>query len=49
MRYADPDSGWIEQGDGRAAFLWHCYACDYQFEAIAYFPDGNDGGHALAA
>ena len=40
---------WIEQGEGRTAYLWHCYACDYQFEAIAYFHDGEDGGHALAA
>ena len=44
-----PIPEWIERGDGRAAYLWHCYACDYQFEAIAYFPDGEDGGHALAA
>jgi hypothetical protein len=43
-----PIPEWIEQSDGRAAYLWHCYACDYQFEAIAYFPD-DDGGHALAA
>lgn len=40
---------WVEQGEGRAAYLWHCYACDYQFEAIAYFDDRDEEGHALAA
>jgi hypothetical protein len=27
---------WIEAGPRRTSYLWHCYACDYQFEAVAY-------------
>lgn len=40
--------GWVEHGHGRAAYLWHCDACDYTFEAIAYFHDGG-ADHLLAA
>jgi hypothetical protein len=43
-----PIPEWAEHDHGRAAYLWHCYACDYQFEAIAYFHEDDDG-HALAA
>jgi ribosomal protein L37AE/L43A len=33
---AAPD--WIEaEPGGGIAYLWHCRACDYRFEAIAYF------------
>jgi ribosomal protein L37AE/L43A len=33
---AVPD--WTESlPGGRTAFLWHCRACDYRFEAVAYF------------
>jgi hypothetical protein len=28
---------WIESGPGRISYLWHCWACDYQFEAVAFF------------
>src|SRR5437868_7009216 len=28
---------WIESGPGRTSYLWHCWACDYQFEAVAFF------------
>ena len=28
---------WIEDGPRRVAYLWHCWACDYQFEAVAFF------------
>jgi hypothetical protein len=43
---AMPD--WIESlPGGRTAFLWHCYACDYRFEAVAYF--GETEQEALAA
>jgi hypothetical protein len=38
---------WVEQDHGRVAYLWHCTACDYQFEAIAFYPDRDD--RALAA
>lgn len=30
---------WIEAGPLRTAYLWHCWACDYQFEAVAVFED----------
>jgi ribosomal protein L37AE/L43A len=43
-----PIPEWVEHDHGRAAYLWHCHACDYQFEAIAYFHEADDG-HALAA
>jgi hypothetical protein len=38
---------WIELGPGRAAYLWHCFACDYCFEAVAYFDESDS--EALAA
>jgi hypothetical protein len=30
---------WIEAGQQSTAYLWHCHACDYRFEAVAYFED----------
>jgi hypothetical protein len=38
---------WIESGPQRTSYLWHCFACDYQFEAVAFFED--EGSEALAA
>lgn len=38
---------WIESGSNSTAYLWHCWACDYQFEAVAYFEDAES--EALAA
>ena len=38
---------WIESSPGRAAYLWHCFACDYCFEAVAYFDESDS--EALAA
>ena len=44
---AAPD--WIEAlPGGRTAFLWQCRACDYRFEAVAYFR-GHVEREALAA
>jgi ribosomal protein L37AE/L43A len=43
-----PIPEWVERDHGRVAYLWHCHACDYAFEAIAYFHDGGND-HALAA
>jgi len=40
---------WIETGPGRAAYLWHCFACDYRFEAVAYFDESDVDGEQLAA
>ena len=34
---ATPD--WVEAGEGRVSYLWHCRACDYRFEAIAIFDE----------
>jgi hypothetical protein len=30
---------WIESGPHCTSYLWHCWACDYQFEAVAYFEE----------
>jgi hypothetical protein len=38
---------WIESGPQRTSYLWHCFACDYQFEAVAFFEDADS--EALAA
>jgi hypothetical protein len=27
---------WIEAGQRRTSYLWHCFACDYRFEAVAF-------------
>jgi hypothetical protein len=31
-----PIPEWIEAGQRRTSYLWHCYACDYRFEAVAF-------------
>ena len=33
---------WIETAPRRTAYLWHCHACDYRFEAVAYFDDASE-------
>jgi hypothetical protein len=40
---------WIEDGPRRTAYLWHCWACDYRFEAVAFFDDAQQDNEALAA
>jgi ribosomal protein L37AE/L43A len=40
---------WIESGPRRTSYLWHCRACDYQFEAVAFFDEREAGSEALAA
>jgi hypothetical protein len=41
---------WIEPASaGRTAYLWHCWACDYRFEAIAVFDERDVEQEALAA
>ena len=32
---------WIEIGPRRTSYLWHCQACDYRFEAVAFFEDSE--------
>ena len=39
---AAPD--WIENGPRRISYLWHCQACDYRFEAVAFFDASHPGG-----
>jgi len=40
---------WIEPVSGdRTAYLWHCWSCDYRFEAVAIF-DEKVAQEALAA
>jgi hypothetical protein len=43
---AAPD--WVEAGPRRVSYLWHCRACDYRFEAVAFF-DSEPDREALAA
>ncbi len=38
---------WVEAGPRRASYLWHCWACDYRFEAVAFFEELQE--QALAA
>ena len=38
---------WTESGLRRISYLWHCGACDYQFEAVAFFEEQDS--EALAA
>jgi hypothetical protein len=39
---------WVEAEAGRTFYLWRCRACDYRFEAVAYF-DSETNREALAA
>lgn len=40
---------WIEHGPHRTSYLWHCWACDYQFEAVAFFDQSDSDSEPLAA
>jgi hypothetical protein len=40
---------WVENGPRRMAYLWHCRACDYRFEAVAFFEDAEPDREAIAA
>jgi hypothetical protein len=44
---ASPD--WIEKGSGRVSYLWTCHACDYRFEAVAFFDDAEAPREQIAA
>jgi hypothetical protein len=44
---AAPD--WIESGPRRVSYLWRCFACDYQFEAVAFFNEPESENQPLAA
>jgi hypothetical protein len=40
---------WVESGPHRISYLWHCRACDYRFEAVAFFNNSEPDREALAA
>jgi len=40
---------WMEAGPRRVSYLWHCRACDYRFEAVAFFDERDGDSSALAA
>ena len=40
---------WIEEQEDRTVYLWRCHACDYRFEAIAFFDDQGVHRQPLAA
>jgi hypothetical protein len=44
---AAPD--WIENGLRRISYLWRCPACDYRFEAVAFFDASKTDSEAIAA
>lgn len=44
---AAPD--WTENGPRRISYLWHCKACDYKFEAVAFYDASQHDRVALAA
>jgi hypothetical protein len=44
---AAPD--WVESSPGHTAYLWCCRACDYRFEAVAYFAESQSEPESIAA
>jgi hypothetical protein len=40
---------WIEEQEDRTVYLWRCHACDYHFEASAFFDDEASQSQPLAA
>jgi hypothetical protein len=44
-----PAPQWVEAGASRVAYLWYCRACDYRFEAVAFFDGRKPDQEALAA
>jgi transcription elongation factor Elf1 len=40
---------WVEAGERRKSYLWHCRMCDYRFETIAFYAEPIDRDDALAA
>jgi ribosomal protein L37AE/L43A len=40
---------WVEAGPRRTSYLWQCQACNYRFEAVAFFDDSQSDHEALAA
>jgi hypothetical protein len=44
-----PTPEWIESGPHRISYLWHCWECDYRFEAVAFFEEPEPDSEPLAA
>ena len=44
---AAPD--WVESFPGHTSYLWCCRACDYRFEAVAYFAESQSELEPIAA
>ena len=44
---AAPD--WVEADAHRTAYLWHCRACGYRYEAVAFFAEPVSESEPLAA
>jgi hypothetical protein len=44
---AAPD--WVESFPGHTSYLWCCRACDYRFEAVAYFAEQKSEPEPMAA
>lgn len=44
-----PVPDWVESAPGRMSYLWCCRACDYRFEAIAFFHEAHTEEEPLAA
>ena len=40
---------WTENGPRRISYLWHCKACDYKFEAVAFYDASHPDQQAIAA
>ena len=40
---------WVEAEPGRTFYLWRCVACNYRFEAVAYFDQSTADNEAIAA
>lgn len=40
---------WMEAGDSRVSYLWHCRVCNYRFEAIAIFEHSGEQSRPIAA
>jgi hypothetical protein len=40
---------WVESGQCCTWYLWHCRACDYEFEAMAIFEHEESDSTPLAA
>jgi ribosomal protein L37AE/L43A len=40
---------WVEEDRQAVAYLWHCHACGYKFESMAFFARPRQGVDAIAA